>query len=85
MAEDVVSMHGSCDFTEVMKGLSGVDGDQVSGDAIPDAVAHRLERGPGCSQGFEVAQVGNDELVAAVVGAVPLKKGLTQVVESGAC
>ena len=44
VAEDVVGMHSSRDFPEVVKGLPRVHGDQVSRDAVPEPVTHCLER-----------------------------------------
>ncbi len=47
MAEDVIGVHGSCDCTEVVQGLSCVHRHEVSGDAVAESVAHGLERGLG--------------------------------------
>ena len=47
VAEDVVGMDRACDFTKVVKGLSGVHRHEVSRDAIAESVAHGLERGLG--------------------------------------
>ena len=77
MTENVVGMHGTRDFTEVMKGLAGIHRNEVSGDAIAESVTDRLKGSFGCTERFEVAQVGDDELVPLIVGAVPLEKSLS--------
>ena len=78
MSEDVVGVHGTRDFTEVVQSKSGVHRHEVSRDAVAEPVAHGLECGLGCGQRFEVAQVGDDELVPLVVGAVLVQQGLAQ-------
>jgi hypothetical protein len=84
VSEDVVGVHGTRDFTEVVQGLSGVHRHEVSRDAVAEPVAHGLECGLGCGQRFEVAQVGDDELVPLVVGAVLVQQGLAQFVQARA-
>ena len=67
VAEDVVRVHGARDFTKVMQGLPGVHRHEVSRNAVAESVAHRLKRSLGRSERFEVAQVGDHELVPLVV------------------
>jgi len=82
VAEDVVGMHRARDFAEVVKGLAGVHRHEISGDTIAEAVPDRLEGGLCRGEGFEVAQVGDHELVALVVGAVLIEKSFSQCVKS---
>ena len=82
VAEDVVGMHGAGDFPEVVKGLTRIDSNQVTRNAVPESVTDRLQRGLGRSQRFEMAQIGDHELMALVVVAVLLEKSFSQFVES---
>ena len=42
VAEDVVGMHSPGDLTEMVKGLTRIDSDQITGDAVPESVTDRL-------------------------------------------
>jgi hypothetical protein len=78
VAQNVVGVHCSCDFSEVMKGQPGIHGDKVSGHVLGQAVPHRLEGLLGRGQSLKVPQIGHDELVAVVVGAVLLQEFVPQ-------
>ena len=82
VAQYIVSMHGPCDLSQVMKGQPGIDCDKVSGHVLGQPVSHRLERFLGRSQRLKVPQIGHDELVAVVVGAVLFQEFVPQGVES---
>ena len=85
MAEDVVGVDGSSDLAEVMQRLARVHRHKVSRNAVAQSVTHRLERSLGRCQCFEMTKIGDNELVALVVGTVAFHQSLTQVVEAGAC
>ena len=85
VAQNVVGVHCSCDFSEVMEGQPGIHGDKVSGHVLGQAVPHGLERFLGRGQSLKVPQIGHDELVAVVVGAVLLQEFVPQGVQSFAC
>ena len=78
-------MDGSGDLAEVVQRLARIHGNQVAGNAVAKAITHGLERGLGRSKGFEVTEVGDNELVALVVGTVAFDQGLAQVVQACAC
>ena len=78
-------MDRSGDFTEVVQRLARIHCHKVSRNAVAQSVTHRLKRGLGRSKGFEVTEVGDDELVAMVGGTVAFDQGLAQVVEACAC
>ena len=85
MSENVVGMDGSGDLAEVVQRLACVHRHKVSRNAVAKAITYGLQRRLGCRQCFEVTEVGDNELVALVVGTVAFDQGLTQVVEASAC
>ena len=51
------------DGAEVVKGFADVLGDEVGRDAAAEAVADALKGGAGAGQGFDMAKIGDDDLV----------------------
>ena len=70
VAEDVVGMDCTCDFSKVVQGLAGVHGDKVARHVVGQPLTHRLKRCVGSRQRLKMPEVGDDQLVSLVVGLV---------------
>ena len=75
-------MDCSGDFTEVVQRLARIHSNKIAWNAVAQTITDRLERGLGGCECFEVTKIGDNELVALVVGTVAFEQGLTQVVEA---
>ena len=75
-------MDRSSNLAEMVQRLARIHRHKVPRNAIAKSVTHRLERGLGGCECFEVTKIGDNELVALVVGTVAFEQGLTQVVEA---
>ena len=67
VTEDVVCVHGTSDFSQVVQCLACVHGYQVAWNAFVQAVTDGLECGFCGTERFEVSQVGDHELVTLIV------------------
>ena len=70
VAEDVVGMDRSSNLAEMVQRLARINGNQVARNSVAQTITDGLECGFGGAERLEMTKIGDNELVALVVGAM---------------